>query len=231
MIRALLTPEKYTEEFEWKIGDRSLCAVHWGSGIGSNLWSSAGTVVLCDEFHLPRRAAAAHVHGLKAQTVHEGPLASMPTINSKSAPIDIYNLGHRLRWLKQMALRGRGRCYDDNGVCGKMRLVISCELETFLANVNTLFPGARVLPITGGGGGNSKWAERVLTTLSGSKEAVLSTTELSKLLGKDFREIRFRVITKAFLSAIDAMGWQYVPGKGRRTGKFERLEPREAMAA
>lgn len=221
--------KSFTEKFAWNIGGRHLCVVHWGSGIGSNLWKRADVVFLMDEFHLPRRTAAAHVHGIRGQTVHEGPIAAMKTINSKSPMVDVYGLGHRLRHLKQMALRGRARCYDEHGVCGKMRLVISCELETFLANVEKLFPGAT--PRITGANDNGKWAERVLATLSASTDATISTTELGRLLGKDWRKVRFRVVTEEFLHAIGALGWRYVPGKGRRAGQFERLEPREAMAA
>ena len=121
----------------------------------------------------------------------------MKTINSKSHMVDVYALGHRLRNLKQMALRGRARCYDENGVCGKMRLVISCELETFLANVEKLFPGAQTR-LTGTND-NGKWAERVLAILSGSTEAVISTTDLGTLLNRDFRKVQFRVVTEKFL--------------------------------
>ena len=53
-----------------------------------------------------------------------------------------------------MALRGAARCYDEHGVCGAMRLVISCELESFMANVGKLFPGAKVR-ITGTGEGGT----------------------------------------------------------------------------
>jgi hypothetical protein len=59
-------PKSYTERYEWVIQGRKLCAVHWGTGIGSNEWKDAETIFLCDEFHLPRRIAAAHVQGLRA---------------------------------------------------------------------------------------------------------------------------------------------------------------------
>lgn len=222
-------PKSYTERFEWNIGGRNLCVTHWGSGIGSNAWMNADVVFLMDTFYLPRRVAGAHVHGLKGQRVHEGPLSEMKTINSKSEAIDLYNLGHILRHLKQMALRGRARCYDKDGVCGKMRLVVSCEQETFLANVKTLFPGAPARIV--GTRAHSKWAERVLTALNGSTEPVVTTSQLSDLLSKEWRKIRFAVVTPEFLSALDGIGWRYVPGKGRRVGWFEHTVPNEALAA
>ena len=136
-------PDSYTKNYAWDIGGRKLCAVHWGTGIGSNTWRDAAAIFLMDEFHLPRRIAAAHVQGLRGHRVHEGDLPTMTTISSKTPATEIYLMGHRLRWIKQMALRGRARCYDEHGVCGKMRLVVSCELESFMANVASFSPEPR----------------------------------------------------------------------------------------
>src|SRR6516164_2005598 len=58
---------------------------------------------------------------------NEGDLASMKTLNSKAKGVDLIGEGHRLRWTKQLALRGRGRTYDQHGLCGKQRLVISSD--------------------------------------------------------------------------------------------------------
>jgi hypothetical protein len=153
----------------------------------------------------------------------------MKSISSTTSAVEIYRLGHRLRWLKQMALRGHARCYDEHGVCGKMRLVVSCELESFLANVGRLFPGAKVR-ITGAGE-NGKWSERVIAILSASTAPVVTTGELGKALGKPWRSVRAAVLTQEFESACEAMGWRYAPGKGRVGGRFERVAPSEALAA
>src|SRR6516164_3720648 len=71
---------------------------------------------------------------------NEGDLASMKTLNSKAKGVDLIGEGHRLRWTKQLALRGRGRTYDQHGLCGKQRLVISSDLKSFMANAARLFP-------------------------------------------------------------------------------------------
>ena len=70
----------------------------------------------------------------------------MKTLNSRAPAVDIFALGHRLRWLKQMALRGRARRYDENGMCGKQRLVVACDFQSFMANVGTLFQERRSAP-------------------------------------------------------------------------------------
>ena len=98
---------------------------------------------LFDEFFIPRRAAAATVQCLRGQRADEGDLASMKTLNSRAKGVDIIADGHRLRWTKQLALRGRGRSYDEHGMCGKQRLVISSDLKGFTSNASRLFPGSK----------------------------------------------------------------------------------------
>jgi hypothetical protein len=220
----------FTAEYAWKIEGRNLCVIHWGTGIGDNAWKGADVIFLCDEFHLPRRTAIANVQGLREHKVNEGDLASMKTLNSRAPAVDIFALGHRLRWLKQMALRGRARCYDENGVCGKQRLVVACDLGPFMANVGKLFPGATVRT-TAHAGDSGKWAERVITILNGSMASTITTSELGELLGKAWRSVRFAVLTSEFFSALDGMGWRYVPSRGRGGGRFERMMPNEALAA
>jgi hypothetical protein len=137
-------PEGYTKRYEWDIEGRKLCATHWGTGIGSNDWKDADVVFLFDEFHIPRRVAAANVQGLRGHRADEGDLASMSTLNSKAHGVDIFAEGHKLRWTKQLALRGNGRSYDQHGMCGKQRLVISSDLKGFMSNASRLFPGANI---------------------------------------------------------------------------------------
>jgi hypothetical protein len=219
-------PDDYTKNYGWDVGGRKLCAVHWGTGIGSNTWRDGAVLFLFDEFHLPKRVAVAHVQGLRGHTVHEGDLPAMKSVSSTTSAVEIYRLGHRLRWLKQMALRGRARCYDERGMCGTMRLVVSCELESFVANVSRLFPGAKVR-ITGAGE-NGKWSQRVIAILSASTAPVVTTGELGKALGKPWRSVRAAVLTPEFKSAC---GWRYAPGKGRTGGRFEQVVPSEVLAA
>ena len=101
-----------------------LCATHWGTGVGSNAWRDADVVFLFDEFFIPRRIAVATTQGLRGHKVHEGDLGHMRNLNSKADGVDLVADGHALRWTKQLALRGRARFYDANGVCSKQRLVV-----------------------------------------------------------------------------------------------------------
>ena len=160
----------------------------------------------------------------------------MTTPTSSALGIDLYQLGNRLRHTKQMALRGRARCYDEHGVCGKMRLVASCELENFLAHVGKLFPGAKVH--LAGDSTKGTWAEGVIRLLHASEAPSVTTSELGDVLDREWRKISRDVLTPGFLAALDGMGWRYVSGKGRYGSWFERkladarrMEANEALAA
>ena len=85
----------------------------------------------------------ATVQGLREHRADEGDLGSMTTLNSKARGVDRIADGHRLRWTKQLALRGRGRSYDEHGNCGKQRLVVSSDLKGFMSSAHILFPGAK----------------------------------------------------------------------------------------
>lgn len=222
-------PESYTRRYEWDIAGRKLCATHWGTGIGSNAWKDADVVVLFDEFFAPRSVHVANVQGLREHRVDEGDLASMKTLNSSAPGVNAIAEGHRLRWTRQLALRGRARSYDEHGMCGKQRLVVACALGTFMANVGKLFPRAKVH--TTGGGDGGKWIEKVIEILNGSTAPTVTTTELGQRLSKPWREVSFNVLTPAFKSALGGMSWRYVSRRGRGGCRFERVMLNEALAS
>jgi hypothetical protein len=222
-------PESYTKRYEWDIDGRRLCATHWGTGIGSNDWKDADVVFLFDEFFLPRRTVVATVQGLNGHRADEGALASMTTLNSKSSTVDIIADGSRLRWTKQMALRGRGRSYDEHGNCGKQRLVVSSDLKSFTANAHTLFPGAKITTV-GDYTEGATWAHKVIEILNRPEIGeTLTTKELGKLLGKPWRAITNKVLTPDFENALVSLGWRYVSGKGRNGSRFERVRPEHSL--
>ncbi len=224
-------PESYTKRYEWDIDGRKLCATHWGTGIGSNDWKDANVVFLFDEFYIPRRTAAAKVQGLRGHRANEGDLASMSTLNSKAYGVDIIAEGHRLRWTKQLALRGDGRSYDEHGMCGKQRLVISGDLKGLVSNAKRLFPGASITT-AGDLTEEATMADVVIKTLSNTQlPPVVTTKELGRLIGKPWRSVSSNALTPDFRRAIDALDWRYVPGKGRTGSRFESKTPDQAQAA
>jgi hypothetical protein len=221
------------EQFCWDIDGRKLCAVHWGTGIGDNTWMLADVVFLFDEFYLPRRTVIATAQGLQHHKATEGELARMKTLNSTAKKVDTLQEGHLLRWTKQMALRGRGRSYDAQGVCGHQRLVVSGDLTRLLASAERLFPGASITTIKARSGAKQSQALALLGVLSGPR---LPETITCKWIGQQmktpWRNVGKNVMTQeAVLQAIENLGLEYVPGKGRNGASFRKLVNRQAMAA
>jgi hypothetical protein len=155
----------------------------------------------------------------------------MSTLRSKAHGVDVIALGHRLRWTKQLALRGRARSYDEHGMCGRQRLVIGSELKTFMANASRLFPGAKVRT-TGDGTEDAKLIDKVLERLNAeTTQTVMTTAEIGELIRRDWRKVSSRMLTPEFLSALEGIGWRYVSRKGRGRSRFERTVASEALAA
>jgi hypothetical protein len=130
--------------YYWNVEGRRLCAVNWGRGIGSNAWKEADVVFLFDEYYLPRRTVIARAQGYRKHKAIEGALRSMHTLNAKAAAVDILQEGHLLRFTKHMALRGRGRRYDEHGACEPQKVVCSGDFRRLIANADRLFPGAKI---------------------------------------------------------------------------------------
>ena len=114
-------------------------------------------------------------------------------------------------------------------MCGKQRLVVACELRSFMANVGTLFPGAHVRIV--GAREKATWSERVIDLLNRSTAGKLLTSELAKELGKSWGKVSFAVLTPEFFRALGGLGWRYVSRKGRGGSYFERVRAQVALAA
>jgi hypothetical protein len=217
------TPDVYLREYGWDLEGRKLCATHWGGfGIGANTWQDADVVFLFDEFHVPRRVTIARAQGLMVAKATEGALGDMKALNSKSPPVDGLYKGHLLRWTKQMALRGKGRHFDENGVCGRQKLVCTGDYERLVANAEYLFPGAGITKI---GDTAQTYAEKFLELLSRpALPDVLTPKWIGEQVGTPWsvwgKNVLKRPETQACMSAL---GWRYVPGRGRGGGKFLRV--------
>lgn len=224
-------PKSFTERYEWDVGGRKLCATHWGTGVGSNAWQDADVVFLFDEFFIPRWASAATTQGYRGHRVNEGDLGSMTSLKSKAKGVDSIADGNALRWMKQLALRGRARQYDENGVCGKQRLVVGSDLKRFMLHANNLFPGAKIRSV-GNVSDNSTLMTKVLQLLTNPDQRIVTAQEVTKHIGKDWRKVSSDVRTPEFETAIGALGWHYVPvkgrvGRGKQGTRFERIAPME----
>lgn len=217
--------------FCWDIEGRELAVAYWGIGIGVNCWKDADVVFLFDEFFIPRRVAIAHAQGLREHKATEGALASMTTQNSKALAVDVIWEGHLLRYNKQMALRGHGRCFDEHGVCGQQKLVCTGDLERLLSNKDLLFPGAKVV-IEHGDDSRQTEATKLYELLSRpGLPSSLSTKWIGQQLHKPWRDFGKNVMRRDIaLRTIANLGWHYVQGRGRGGSYFLRITD-EGMAA
>jgi hypothetical protein len=214
----------FTECYGWNVEGRHLCAIHWGTGIGDNAWNDADVVFLFDEFHIPRRSVIATTQGLQGHKATQGALASMRTQNSKAPAVDLLSEGRLLRWNKQMALRGRARCFDDHGMCGKQKLVCSGDRDRLLINYDRLFPGAKLSIVTEGASTQTA-TDKLYEILSRPELPNVITTSW---LGQQMKVVRWRDVRKnircleSFQKAIAGLGWTYTPKPGRGGGSFTR---------
>jgi len=156
----------------------------------------------------------------------------MTTIRSKAPGVQIISAGHNLRWLKQIALRGRGRSYDANGVCGKQRLVVSCDPKAFLGCVELLFPSAKVRVVAAAAGGKTTLAASLIQVLSRPDlPAKVSAAEVGRLIERRWGDVSTRVLTPEFIRSLQAIGWRYVQVRGRGGSYFERMPDELSLAA
>jgi hypothetical protein len=226
--------KRFTEEYAWDVEGRKLCVIHWGAGVGRNDWKDADVVFLFDEFFARRGVSIATTQGYRGHKVHEGDLGSMSSLHSKAHGVDLIADGHTNGWNKQMALRGRARQYDENGVCGKQRLVVGSDLKRFMSNVGMLFPGASVTAV-GPISDNSNLADRVLNLLSKTEGQVVTVKVISALVERPWREVSHCVLTPFFKRRLEMLGWRYVPvrgkvGRGKIGTRFEQLKaPRRTL--
>jgi hypothetical protein len=213
----------FTQDWGWEIDGRKLCVVHWGTGIGDNTWKDADVVFLCDDFYLPKRTVIASAQGWRNHKSTEGDLGSMKARNSKAPAVDILQEGHVLRWTKQMALRGKGRNYDEHGVCGHQKLVYSGDLKKVRAYADVLFPGAHIECVRKG---NEKQtlAEALLALLGRPNLPTrLPHWWLSEQMGAQWRDVGKNVMKLEYVKReVKRLGWTYVARKGRGGSYFER---------
>jgi hypothetical protein len=213
-------PDLYVREYGWELEGRKLCGTHWGGfGIGANTWKDADVVFLFDEFHVPRRVTIARAQGLASAKATEGPLGTMDALKSKSPLVDGLHEGHLLRWTKQMALRGKGRHFDEHGVCGHQKLVCSGDYERLIANAEKLFPGASITKV---GDTANTYAEKFLAVLSrpGLPDSI-TTKWISEQINVPWRRWGPNVLKRPETQAsMKSLGWRYDPGRGRAGGKF-----------
>lgn len=211
-------------EFSWEFEGRLLSLTWWGGyGVGANHWKEADAVLLFDDFHLPRHANIAVTQGVKRALATQAPLANMTAPNSMSEEVRQIRDGHLLRWIKQMALRGRSREFDNNGACGPQKLVVTGDLKLLMANLHRVFPGAKLI---GQEDGRATNLERLLGYLNTAGLPFrVYTKQISNHFGCPWRLISGDITGhRDFQALLHNAGWRYVSKRGKTGAYFERIE-------
>jgi hypothetical protein len=226
--------DRDTTDYVWNLDDRRIAVTWWGGyGIGANDWLDADVVLLFEDYHLPRHVLIAMVQGLQDYRATKGPLATLAALQERRHPeVDLLGDGQVLRWLKQMALRGRARDFDAHGTCGRQRLVVTGDLTRIIANLDRVFPGAQ-RPSTSEPHKHGTLMEKLSAVLVNAADAeTLSSEEVGTLIGAEWRKVSGDLVKHPRFEAVVAKaGFRYVPGKGRRRSRFDRIEPPSAPIA
>jgi hypothetical protein len=150
--------------------------------------------------------------------------------NTKSPIVDLLQEGLMFRWLKQLALRGKARNYNERGVCNAQKLVYVSNHKSFIFHAEDLFPGAHVEYIKRADM-KQTLAEAFMAILKRPHLPQKVTQEwLGQQLGRPWREVAKHVMRNSeVLKEIERRGLVYRPGKGRRGSCFERLERTTAL--
>ena len=218
-------------DFVWNLDDRRVAVAWWGGyGIGANDWVEADVVLLFDDYHLPRHALIATLQGLKDHKATEGALAELAASNGKRKhpQVDRLGTGHVLRWIKQLALRGRAREFSQDGICGRQKLVVTGKLGRFIENFNKLFPGAQIIK-TAEVEKHQRWIDKLISVLLTTKRDILPASEVGNLMGTEWRKVSGDLRRhKSWDAMLANAGWRYVQRRGRKGSYFERLSATNA---
>jgi hypothetical protein len=193
----------------------------------------AAVVFLFEDHFLPKRANIAQTQGHQLAPTSDGVLSEMTALNSLPEEVDQISEGNILRWMKQMALRGKGRIFDDQGICGAQKVVItggSGSLERLCLHKDRMFPGAKLNVSRPGGTlwGDTK-LERLLVYLADATlPDEVDTVSLKEAIGIDWRSTAKDIINDDTRAMLQSLGWTYESLRGRGGRSFFRRISSEA---
>jgi hypothetical protein len=214
---------------DWEGRELDYC--HFGIGIGSNRWRECSAVVIFGEYHKPRRTTVAETHGIKDTAFDDTKIDA--TIQTLKGDYRITQQGHLLRWLKQMAMRGRARELDTNGIASPMRLCFMGDYSRLLEQAGRLFPGAKAPisikveadepQVSTKRTKRKSVADDVLKYLSTTTKDQVTSSELQADTGIALKTHMKRLNGPAFRESLGILGWLLIPARGRgNQTRFER---------
>ncbi|MEP7216176.1 MAG: hypothetical protein ABI782_07970, partial [Anaerolineaceae bacterium] len=222
---------------------RRVNAETWGDGVGLNKWRDKTHVFTFGDHFLPRSKIIADVHALSGL-----PLTAEVTKNAEGvkvadgeyAPRGPYRKpfdGVRLRWLKQLSMRGKARHIDDDGRCLPMKLFTSATTGLLLNNLDRLFPGCRPPKRANAAEGVTlappKMGRRgsLINLLETTPEVLMGADMVERATGIPPNHLRREFDSATVQTFAKAYGWTLVPAREvRKPGRLLYLfrDPRFA---
>ncbi len=206
---------------------------NWGADVGSNDYRECGTVILFHNNYLPTQA-------LMSDYLHFAELNSGAIRHHVKAD---GNLGEVVRGyqselceggLKQMAMRGSGRNIQDDGTCGKTRVVVAW-FDMNEDRAQKVFPNCnyREIPPTHPRFAPKPKSKIVIKAAEQLASFMGDEIALSEVLGRSDVSRAGSAIAKESVY-LGSVGWKLVKGERGRYGKpskFVRIEPKLFKAA
>jgi hypothetical protein len=140
------TSDDPKQPLDWE--GRRVNTQNWGAGIGLNKYKHKTHVFLFGEYFPLTSANIGVTQAWLQQPLSDNVLrlaVSRRANGDTYLPRGVYGetcVGHVLRWVKQLAMRGTAREIDEYGVCKPMKLFTTMDLALLMSNMGRLFPGA-----------------------------------------------------------------------------------------
>jgi hypothetical protein len=195
----------------------------WGGyGIGANDWQDADVVLLFENFHLPNRTIIAMTQGLLARKATQPPMVDMVDTLCKSEMSEKIKTGHLLRWLKQLALRGKARQFTATGQCATQRLVVTGDWLLLAEHCPRIFEGSRL-----SSSDTAKSHLELLFEVLRRPDLLprLRVRDVGELMGIDWQKSGKHITHhRSFEALVDRAGWCFDRGTGRKGSWFVRKD-------
>jgi hypothetical protein len=151
-------------------------------------------------------------------------LGEMSNVNTRQTLFTTIKNGDLLRWSKQLAMRGSARNFDENGVCGKMKLVAIGELDLWMQSHGLMFPGATfdMSEATKAKAKAAGGAQAVAAYILDHRGDGFTSRELCETAGVLPAHLARYLKSPTVKAALASAGLSYVPGKGRTLSSFIR---------
>ncbi len=203
----------FSDPATWK--GRNVSIAHWGAGIGANQWRDCAHVFTFSEYHKPSATYIGEAYGLAGGPLCADRLRTEACGSRRNGHVAQAELGHRLRWWKQMACRGRVRQIDSDGVCGPMRLFTTMDKGLLLEHFQELFPNVpQPAFITHADTKRKTNGAKLVDYVVASKEEKLCAARIADALGISVKKVAVAFnSSKAF--CLRSLGWKLMPGNGK----------------